>query len=110
MPEFAATIFTGAFLLFLVQPLIAKFILPWFGRSPAVWTTCMLFFQLVLLGGYAYAYLSGRLLKPRLQAVLHLALLVAALFFVPIIPGAAGKPPSAAEPAWRIWQLLFAGL
>src|SRR5438093_11740802 len=103
MPEFAATIFTGAFLLFLVQPLIAKFILPWFGGSPAVWTTCMLFFQLVLLGGYAYAHLSARLLRPRLQAVLHLALLLAALLFLPIIPAAAWKPPSPPEPAWRIF-------
>src|SRR5439155_16691419 len=104
----AATILLSAFLLFQVQPVITKFILPWFGGSPAVWTTCMLFFQLVLLGGYAYAHLSARLLKPRLQAVLHLALLLAALLFLPIIPAAAWKPPSPADPAWRILQLLFA--
>ena len=51
MPAFALAIFTGAFLLFQVQPLIGKYILPWFGGSPGVWTTCMLFFQVVLLGG-----------------------------------------------------------
>ena len=53
---YAATIFLSSFLLFLVQPLIARLILPWFGGSAAVWTTCMLFFQTVLLAGYAYAH------------------------------------------------------
>ena len=52
---FAATVFASAFLLFLVQPIIAKQILPWFGGNASVWTVCMVFFQLVLLGGYAYA-------------------------------------------------------
>src|SRR6266404_7931066 len=108
MPEFALTIFTGAFLLFQLQPLIGKFILPWFGGSPAVWTTCMLFFQLVLLAGYAYAHLSARFLKPRLQAVLHLALLVAAILFLPIIPAPAWKPVTPDQPVWHILKLLFA--
>ena len=107
MLEFALTIFTGAFLLFQVQPLIAKFILPWFGGSPAVWTTCMLFFQLVLLGGYAYAHLSARWLKPRAQVLVHLGLLVAAIAALPITPAAAWKPLSPGEPVWRILQLLF---
>jgi len=57
---FAGTIFTSAFLLFLVQPLIAKQILPWFGGSAGVWTTCLVFFQSVLLAGYAYADLTAR--------------------------------------------------
>ena len=56
MIRYPLTIFLSAFLLFQVQPLIGKFILPWFGGSPAVWTTCMLFFQVLLLGGYAYAH------------------------------------------------------
>ena len=56
MTAYALTIFTGAFLLFQVQPLIGKYILPWFGGGPGVWTTCMLFFQVLLLGGYAYAH------------------------------------------------------
>src|SRR5687767_12025515 len=55
---FAAATFLGAFLLFLVQPLIARYILPWFGGGPGVWTTCMLFFQAVLLAGYGYAHLG----------------------------------------------------
>ena len=62
MARYALTIFLSAFLLFQVQPLIGKFILPWFGGSPAVWTTCMLFFQVVLLVGYSYAHLiTGKL-------------------------------------------------
>ena len=75
MAAYALTIFTGAFLLFQVQPLIGKYILPWFGGGPGVWTTCMLFFQVLLLGGYAYAHFTTRWLKPRAQAVVHLVLL-----------------------------------
>ena len=63
--HYAATIFLSSFLLFLVQPLIARLILPWFGGSAAVWTTCMLFFQVVLLVGYAYAHLLERLVPKR---------------------------------------------
>ena len=62
---YAATIFLSSFLLFLVQPLIARLILPWFGGTAAVWTTCMLFFQSLLLAGYAYAHATNALLKPR---------------------------------------------
>src|ERR1039457_4913306 len=83
---YALTIFTGAFLLFLVQPLIGKYILPWFGGAPAVWTTCMLFFQVLLLGGYAYAHFTSRRFKPRTQALVQLALVVAALALLPITP------------------------
>ena len=57
MPLYAASIFLGAFLLFQVQPLLGRFILPWFGGTPAVWMTCMLFFQSMLLAGYLYAHL-----------------------------------------------------
>jgi hypothetical protein len=74
MAIFALTIFTGAFLLFQVQPLLAKHILPWFGGAPSVWTTCMLFFQVVLLAGYACAHLTTQWLKPRAQALVHLVL------------------------------------
>ena len=73
---FAVTIFWGAFLLFLVQPLIGKYILPWFGGTPGVWTTCLLFFQCLLLGGYAYAHLLTRL-PMRKQAIVHMVLLAA---------------------------------
>ena len=67
----AATIFVSAFLLFQVQPVISKKILPWFGGSPAVWTTCMLFFQVLLLGGYAYAHWLTHTFRPRMQGIIH---------------------------------------
>jgi len=110
MFAFGLTIFTGAFLLFLVQPLIGKFILPWFGGTPAVWTTCMLFFQVLLLGGYAYAHFSISRLKPRKQVVLHLAVLAAALLLLPITPSDFWKPPDSTSPVWRILVLLGASL
>jgi hypothetical protein len=107
MPAYALTIFIGAFLLFQVQPLIGKYILPWFGGGPGVWTTCMLFFQMLLLGGYAYAHFSSGLLKPRQQAGLHLLLLAAALALLPIIPGNAWKPQGGANPTLAILALLI---
>jgi len=110
MLAFGLAIFTGAFLLFLVQPLIAKFILPWFGGGPAVWTTCMLFFQVLLLGGYAYAHLSIRRLTPRRQVMVHLALLAVALALLPITPGDQWKPLDGSQPTWRILWLLLACL
>src|SRR5215204_948125 len=92
MRAFALTIFAGAFLLFQVQPLIGKYILPWFGGSPGVWTTCMLFFQMLLLGGYAYAHTITRRLKLRQQVIVHLILLAVALATLPITPGDSWKP------------------
>lgn len=72
---YGAIMFMSAFLLFLVQPLIGKYILPWFGGTPAVWTTRMLFFQALLLGGYSYAHAVASRLRPRRQAMMHLFLL-----------------------------------
>ena len=106
MAAYALTIFTGAFLLFQLQPLIGKYILPWFGGGPGVWTTCMLFFQVLLLGGYAYAYLTSRWLKPRKQVVVHLILLAAALALLPITPSDAWKPHGAGNPTLQILTLL----
>jgi hypothetical protein len=110
MPAYALTIFTGAFLLFQVQPLIGKYILPWFGGSPGVWTTCLLFFQTLLLGGYAYAHCSTRWLKPKHQALLHLGLLALALALLPITPDDSWKPSVAGDPTWRILTLLTVNL
>ncbi|MGO8674690.1 MAG: spermidine synthase [Limisphaerales bacterium] len=110
MLVFALTIFTGAFLLFQVQPLIAKYILPWFGGGPGVWTVCMLFFQVLLLGGYAYAHCTSKWLKPRAQALVHLTLLAAAVALLPITPGDAWKPTGAQDPTGRILLLLAASL
>ena len=94
MAIYAATIFVSAFILFLVQPLMAKQILPWFGGSAAVWTTCMVFFQVALLVGYAYADASIRWLKPRTQVIVHGALVALSLAALPIIPGATASPRS----------------
>jgi hypothetical protein len=105
---FASTILLSAFLLFLVQPVIAKQILPWFGGTSAVWTTCMVFFQVLLLAGYAYAHASTRYLTPRRQAQLHIALLVVSLAFLPIIPSVALKPAGEEDAALRILLLLGA--
>lgn len=110
MPVYALTIFIGAFLLFQVQPLIGKYILPWFGGAPAVWTTCMLFFQMLLLGGYAYAHFSARWLKPRTQAIVHLVLLVAALALLPVTPSDSWKPGSGGNPTLQILCLLTVSL
>jgi MFS family permease len=102
---YAATIFLSSFLLFLVQPIIAKQILPWFGGSAAVWTTCLVFFQSVLLAGYAYADLTLRL-GARRQAMLHVALLVLSLACLPIIASGAWKPQGNEQPIARILLLL----
>lgn len=102
----AATILVSAFLLFQVQPIISKMILPWFGGSPAVWSTCMLFFQLVLLAGYGYAHLLTRLFPPRRQIWIHLALLAMALLTLPITPGDALRPVDGTHPSLRILTVL----
>jgi hypothetical protein len=108
--SYALAIFSGAFLLFQVQPLIGKYILPWFGGGPGVWTTCMLFFQMLLLAGYAYAHFTSRWLRPRSQAILHLALLAAALAFLPITPSNSWKPDGSENPTLYILALLGVSL
>jgi len=108
MPLVAATIALCAFLLFLVQPIIAKQILPWFGGSSAVWTTCMVFFQVVLLGGYAYAHALTRYARPRTQARVHISLLAASLLFLPIVAREFFKPGGEEDAALAILWLLTA--
>lgn len=110
MLPFALTIFTGAFLLFQVQPLIGKFILPWFGGGPGVWTTCLLFFQTLLLGGYAYAHFSSTRLKPKQQVIVHLVLLALSLVVLPIAPSESWKAHVDGDPTWRILLLLTASI
>src|SRR6266542_2527154 len=115
MLAYALTIFLSAFLLFQIQPLIGKAILPWFGGAPAVWTTCMLFFQLLLLGGYAYAHATATFLTPRAQRRLHVTLLLlalagmglsAAIWKSPILPGPGFKPSDPESPVLRILAVL----
>jgi len=107
---YAGTIFLSSFLLFLVQPLIARLILPWFGGSAAVWTTCMLFFQALLLAGYAYAHWLAKLSSKKLEAGIHTVLLLAAILTLPIAPGEAWKPAGDEEPVSRILLLLGASV
>lgn len=103
---FAATILLGAFLVFQVQPIISKCVLPWFGGTPAVWTTCMLFFQLLLFGGYLYAHLLRTFCNPFAQAVIHVLLLSAAATTLPIEPSDAWKPTGSESPTiYLLWML-----
>ena len=102
----AATVFLSAFLLFLVQPLLAKQILPWFGGTAIVWTLCLVFFQFVLLLGYAYAHWLTRM-RGGTQAWLHVALLAASLVFLPVAADAGWKPAGDENPVLRILALLF---
>ena len=104
----AATIFLSAFLLFLVQPILAKQILPWFGGAAIVWTLCMVFFQLVLLLGYAYAHWLSKKTRGARQAWLHLVLLAASLAFLPMAPDPAWKPHGGDNPVAGVLSLLFA--
>ncbi len=104
---YALVTFVGAALLFLVQPLIAKAILPWFGGVPAVWATSLVFYQTVLLAGYAYAHATARLPRPR-QGWLHAGMLAVSLAWLPILPAAAWKPAGALAPAWHVLALLAA--
>jgi hypothetical protein len=106
MAIYALIIFLSAFLLFQIQPIIARFILPWFGGTPAVWTTCMLFFQLVLLIGYSYAHRLARVRSARLQGRWHVALLLLSLLTLPIVPSEFWKTAGEISPILRIVALL----
>lgn len=103
---FAVTTLLGAFLVFQVQPVISKCVLPWFGGTPAVWTTCMLFFQILLFCGYLYAHLLKTFFRPALQGVVHLILLAAAAWSLPIEPSDAWKPTGTESPIWHLLSML----
>jgi spermidine synthase len=115
MLAYALTVFLGAFLLFQIQPLMGKSILPWFGGAPAVWSTCLVFFQLVLLVGYLYAHGLARRSNPRAARTFHCALLLLSLAALlalalawgsPILPGSGWKPRDPGEPIRRILLIL----
>ena len=108
---FAAAIFLNAALLFSVQPLFTKMVLPLLGGSPAVWNTCLLFFQALLLGGYLYAHVTSRWLSANVQAIVHVALLVTAVFLLPIhIPESWRQPPGTSLPIGWLLGLLTVSL
>jgi hypothetical protein len=103
---YGATIFLSAFLLFLVQPIVGKIILPWFGGSAGVWAACLLYFQASLLVGYAYAHGLRRYLPVRMQIRIHLLLLAASIALLPILPSPEWRHGGPADPAIRILALL----
>jgi spermidine synthase len=107
MAAFAITVFLGALLIFQVQPILGRYILPWFGGGPGVWTTCLLFFQLLLLGGYAYAHWLATALRPAKQRIVHLSLLGVSLLALPIAPNPdVWKHAIEGDPTWHILALL----
>jgi hypothetical protein len=103
---FGLATFLSAFLLFQIQPLISKMILPWFGGTPNVWTTCILFFQSLLFFGYLYAHLLVTLVTPRAQGLIHILLLLAACILVQIIPESSLKPGGTDNPVTAILLIL----
>ncbi|HTU43872.1 MAG TPA: fused MFS/spermidine synthase [Bryobacteraceae bacterium] len=103
---FGLTIFASACLLFLVQPLAARLLLPWFGGSAAVWITCLLFFQAGLLLGYLYAHGLTKRLPRKVQALLHAGLLTLSLAALPILPNAVWQPHPGADPTWPLFGAL----
>ena len=116
---FAVSIFLSAFLLFQIQPMIGKLILPWFGGTPAVWSTVMLFFQVLLTGGYAYAYWLIERVQRRRQAVVHISLITSAFFLLillsiiwesPVTPDSTWKPQNVDTPILDIFKLLAASV
>ena len=116
---YPATILVSAFLLFQVEPMMGKFILPWFGGAQAVWTTCILFFQLMLLAGYAYAHSLGTRCSLRRQASIHLGVLalcvismstLAIVWHSPIMPPSSWKPDNPDNPIGRILILLLSAV
>ena len=107
MPLFAVTVFLSAFLLFQIQPIVAKMILPWFGGSSSVWSTCMVFFQAELLLGYAYVHWLHEKLQPKRQALLHATLLLLSLLMLPVAADPAWKGAALAHPSWNVLVVLM---
>jgi hypothetical protein len=112
LPAFVTTPFVSAGLMFLVEPMVAKMVLPRLGGSPAVWSTCLGFFQAVLLLGYAYAHALTRLFSRPMQILVHVALLLPlAALVLPLDLGAGAPPPGEAPALWLLMRLsLVAGL
>ena len=107
---FAATTFASAFLIFLVQPIVAKRIVPWFGGVPAVWSLCLAFYQTTLFAGYAYAYLLMGRANATAQLLIHAAVVAAAVLALPVLPGDAWKPEGTEDPSAQILAMLLANV
>ncbi len=107
---FATAIVASAFLLFIVQPMVAKRILPWFGGTPGVWSACLAFYQTMLFFGYAYAHALVRFARPRAQFAIHLAVVVAATLALPVLPGTEWQPDGQLDPLRDILGMLGANV
>lgn len=107
---FVASILASAFLIFLVQPMVGKRILPWFGGSPSVWTLCLAFYQTTLFLGYAYAHLLVRFAAPAIQYAIHAVMVVSALLVLPVLPGETWKPMGASSPNSDIFLMLVSSV
>jgi hypothetical protein len=103
---YGGAVFLAAFLLFQVEPIMGRLILPWFGGSAQVWTVTVLFFQVVLVIGYLYAHLLVRWLRPRAQLFVHVPVLLASLLVLPILPAGSWRPAGSEDPTLRILGLL----
>jgi hypothetical protein len=104
---FTFTLFVSAALLFLIEPLVARMVLPLLGGTPAVWNTCVVFFQLALLAGYGYAHLAPRWLGPRLHVPIHLALLFLPILVLPLALPAGWIPTQEVSPVFWLLALLL---
>ena len=104
---FGAAALVSAFLLFWVEPFFARLVLPLLGGAPAVWNTCLMFFQILLLLGYLYAHGTSRILSPRRQVVVHLSLLALCVFTLPIALPAGWTPPASGNVI--LWLVLALG-
>ena len=110
MPIFVVTVFLGSFLLFAVEPMVAKFLLPSFGGTAAVWSTCLVVFQTLLLAGYAYAHLLRTTLSPKAQRWTHLGVLTVALLFLPPAPHVHLTTNTSGTPVWELLRCLFTSI
>lgn len=108
--QYFISVFISAFLVFQIQPIISKIILPWFGGGASVWTTCMLFFQFFLLVGYLYAYILTKIFSVKSQIVLHLACLLVSLFLLPNNIADIQNISISGQPTWAVLTVLFFSL
>lgn len=107
---YAAATFASAFLIFLVQPMVGKRILPWFGGGPGVWTLCLMFYQTALFLGYAYAHTLVRRASPRSQLIVHTVVFAGAALLLPVLPGDHWRPGGLDDPEASILLMLFANV
>jgi hypothetical protein len=107
---FVAAVFASAFLIFGVQPMVGKHVLPWFGGAPSVWMMCLAFYQTALFVGYAYAWALAARVPPRLQPAIHGSLFLASLAVLPVLPGVEWKPEPGSDASLRILAMLSANV